>query len=349
MKRLPLTGLALTALVIALPGSAQTREEEIQAIEAVIQRAYIGGAFNDERDTQAMAEGFHESFTSQRFVHGEFRIQSLQPWRAELDAWKKNRSNWNNRTSAGITVLALEGNAAVARVEVSINQNPFIIDFMSLYKFEEGWKIVHLTSHFPPISYSTHRVSIETWERGVNERQPPDRVLDAVGLKPGMVVGEIGAGRGRYTVQLAARVGNKGKVLANDIDSASLAFLEERCRSEEIGNVETIRGEVNDPRFPGDSLDMAIMVWVYHMLDHPDGLLKSLRPSLKPGAPLVILDPHDSEIDAEFGIDRSQPDVRVPTIKERIERSAAAAGFELVRVETFLPKDYIFILRAKGK
>ncbi len=92
---------------------------------------------------------------------------------------------------------------------------------------------------------------------------------------------------------------------------------------------------------------MAIMVWVYHMLDKPDGLLKNLRPSMKPGATLVILDPPDEEIDEEFHIDRSSPDVKVPKIQERIEKSAATAGFELVRVETFLPKDVIFILRLK--
>ncbi|MDH4272646.1 MAG: hypothetical protein OEW18_11810, partial [Candidatus Aminicenantes bacterium] len=60
-----------------------------------------------------------------------------------------------------------------------------------------------------------------------------------------------------------------------------------------------------------------------------------------------ILDPPDKEIDEEFHIDRSKPDVTAPTIRERVERSAAAAGFELVRVETFLPKDLIFILRPK--
>jgi len=57
--------------------------------------------------------------------------------------------------------------------------------------------------------------------------------------------------------------------------------------------------------------------------------------------------PPDKEIDEEFHIDRSNPNVKTPTIQERIERSAAAAGFELVRVETFLPKDLIFILRPK--
>ena len=188
----------------------------------------------------------------------------------------------------------------------------------------------------------------ESRELSAIERQPPDKVMDAIGVKPGMVIGEIGAGRGRYTVYLARRVGETGKILANDISERSLAYLKDRCQRLGFGNVETILGEEEDPLFPDNSLDMAIMVWVYHMLDKPDGLLKNLRPSLKPGATLVILDPPDKEIDEEFHVDRSDPNVKIPKIRERVEKSAAAAGFELVKVETFLPEDIIFILRAKG-
>ncbi len=187
----------------------------------------------------------------------------------------------------------------------------------------------------------------ESREMSATLRQPPDQVMDAIGVKPGMVIGEIGAGRGRYTVYLARRVGEGGKILANDINERSLTYLKERCDRIGFENVKTILGEEEDPLFPDNSLDMAIMVWVYHMLDKPDGLLRNLLPSLKPGATLVILDPPDNEIDEEFSVDRSDPNVKVPTIRERIERSAAASGFELVQVETFLPKDLIFILRAK--
>ncbi len=188
----------------------------------------------------------------------------------------------------------------------------------------------------------------ESREISAIRRQPPDQVMDAIGVKPGMVIGEIGAGRGRYTVYLARRVGERGRVLANDINRRALSYLENRCDRLGFANVETILGEVDDPLFPDNALDMAIMVWVFHHLDKPDELFKNLRPSLKPGATLVILDPPQTEIDGEFRIDRSDRDVKVPTNRDKIERSAAAAGFELVRVETFLPRDVIFILRAKG-
>lgn len=185
----------------------------------------------------------------------------------------------------------------------------------------------------------------EPWEASINERQPPAKVMQAIGVKPGLIIGEIGAGRGRYTVFLAKETGPSGKVYANDIDEVSLAYLRGRCRRLGITNIETIVGLMDDPLLPEKSLDMAIMVLVYHMLESPDKLLENIKKSLKPGATLVIIDPVDKEIDREFGIDRSKPDARIPTIRERIDKSARSSGYEVVRVDTILPRDYIFILR----
>ncbi len=184
----------------------------------------------------------------------------------------------------------------------------------------------------------------EPWEKGLNQRQPPEIVFNAIGIKSGMTIGEIGVGRGRYTVLLANKVGQTGKVYANDIDESSLAYLRGRCRRLNLTNVETIVGEMDNPLFTNNSLDMAIMVLVYHMIENPDNLLKNLKKSLKPGSKLVILDPRDEEIDREFGIDRSKSDSKIPTINERIQKSANVAGYKLVKIDTILPHDYIFIL-----
>jgi len=198
-------------------------------------------------------------------------------------------------------------------------------------------------------NYEVQSRRIEEWEKKINEeRQPPEKVMDAIGVKPGMIIGEVGAGRGRYTVHLARRVGNEGKILANDIDENALSYLRERCRRNNIQNIETILGKVDDPLFPEQSLDMVIMVWVYHMLEQPVPLLKNLRSSLKPGATVVILDPPDEEIDEEIKEIKGKIDPDRPTIKERIEKGGAEAGFELVRIENFLPKDTIYILKVKA-
>jgi len=184
------------------------------------------------------------------------------------------------------------------------------------------------------------RTSGQTYlEQQTNERQPPDKVLPAIGVKPGMVIGEVGAGRGRYTVHLARAVGDGGKIYANDINQESLEYLRRRCRDEGIRNVETILGEVDDPLFPKGALDLAFMVLTYHHLAKPVELLKNLIPCLKPGATIAVIDP-DPERDADRG-------GRESTSVEKMRREASLAGFEVIRIETFLEKDNIFILRVK--
>ena len=181
--------------------------------------------------------------------------------------------------------------------------------------------------------------TVDSRERATNERQPPGKVMDAIGLKPGMVVGEVGAGRGRYTVHLAVRVGPTGRIYANDINEAALAVLRDRCLGDKLANVETILGCVDDPLFPKAALDMVFMVLTYHHLAKPVDLLKNLIPSLKPGATVVVIDPDSVK-------DPGQPNSEY-TSREKIEREAAAAGFEVAKVETFLQRDNLFILKVK--
>lgn len=185
----------------------------------------------------------------------------------------------------------------------------------------------------------------EVWEQGYLQRQPPDKIMALLGIKPGMTIGEVGAGRGRMTVYFAREVSPAGKIYANDIDELSLSYLRGRCRRLGFTNVEIITGKTDDPLLPEKSLDMAIMVLVYHMIDKPDELLENIKKSLKPGATLVIIDPVDAEIDREFGIDRSKSDVKTLTIRERVANSARNAGYQVVKVDTTLPDDIIFTLR----
>jgi ubiquinone/menaquinone biosynthesis C-methylase UbiE len=199
------------------------------------------------------------------------------------------------------------------------------------------------------VSLAFQRPFEETREKWANDRMPPEQVMDAIGIKSGMVIGELGAGRGRYTVHMANRVGKQGKIIANDINEQALAYLRERCQRHNIQNIETLLGKIDDPLFPENSLDMVVMVWVFHMLEQPLPIMKNLRPSLKPGATVVILDPPDEEIDEEIKAMKGKLDPNRPTIKERIEQGAAAGGFELVKILTFLPKDSIYILKVKEK
>ncbi len=190
-------------------------------------------------------------------------------------------------------------------------------------------------------SYAFSQTGIEErGERYTNERQPPDKIMAAIGIKAGMVIGEVGAGQGRFTVHLARKVGESGKIYANDIDESSLAHLKDRCKRIGLNNVDIIHGQVEDPLFPKDSLDMVFMILTYHHLAKPVALLKNIIPSLKPGATVVVVDPDPEKDKDRWG--------RESTSEEKMRKEAGEAGFELVRIETFLERDNIFILRVKA-
>jgi len=111
----------------------------------------------------------------------------------------------------------------------------------------------------------------DAWEARHNRMQPPDKVMDAIGVKGGMVVGEVGAGRGRYAVHMARRVGPSGKVYANDIDRNALRYLEHRCERDDIPNIITVLGDVTDPKLPEGELDLVYIINTYHHLDDKIG------------------------------------------------------------------------------
>jgi SAM-dependent methyltransferase len=176
----------------------------------------------------------------------------------------------------------------------------------------------------------------EPRERRANDVLPPDLVLDILGIRPGLVVGEVGAGRGRVTVHIAARVGDTGKVFANDIDASTVDYLKERCRRQGLTNVEAMLSLPEDARFPPNSLDLALMVWVYHHVDRPVPLLRSLLPSLKPWGLVALVEPKP---------ERTEPSGKALT-RESVGEEARAAGFSLEAViEDRFRDDNLFVLR----
>jgi ubiquinone/menaquinone biosynthesis C-methylase UbiE len=176
-------------------------------------------------------------------------------------------------------------------------------------------------------------------ERRSNQDVPPGLIMDLVGVKAGMIIGEVGAGRGRITVHLADRVGEKGKIYANDIDSSSLDYLRSRVRRLEISNVEVIQGTVEDALLPAGRLDMALMVLVYHHLDEPVSLLKNLLPSLKPGGLVAMVEPNTAHTE------RGRRDLT----REQVAKEAKEAGYRLESmIEGKMTWCNVFILRPEA-
>ncbi len=183
----------------------------------------------------------------------------------------------------------------------------------------------------------TRKIRVEPWEAAINERQPIPKVLQAMGIGAGQVIGEVGAGTGRVTVWLADAVGPAGLVYANDINAAALAGLRKRCERENLANVKTVLGTVEDPRLPAGSLDIAFMTNTYHHLAKPVELVRNLRAALKPGGRLVIV-----ERDAER---TGHPDEA--TRVEDFIAQMNQAGFEVVSVDKSMREDNIYVARPK--
>ncbi len=118
----------------------------------------------------------------------------------------------------------------------------------------------------------------------------PRQLVRLLGIKSGMTVGDIGAGSGYDVMRLSPLVGPSGRIIAEDIVPEYLQALRDRVRQHGLRNVVISRGEPHDPRLPADSLDVAILVHMYHEIAQPYGLLYNLVPALKSGARVGIVD-----------------------------------------------------------
>ena len=172
------------------------------------------------------------------------------------------------------------------------------------------------------------------WEEYQTSLQPPEIVIEAIELGKGMVVGEIGAGRGRYSVILANYVGERGHIFANDIDKESLEYRDFRCKRDGIDNITSIMGKENDPLLPDNELDMIFIVNAYHHISHPVDVLKNAWPALKSAGTLVIIE----GVPGQYGGHSSHT-----TPKDRLISQTEKAGFRFDRVAAELKRDNIYI------
>jgi len=148
-------------------------------------------------------------------------------------------------------------------------------------------------SAFPAPSRPVARIVNDTWhdEQSRDKVGEAERVMNLLGVKPGLTVADIGAGSGYYTVRLAKRVGPEGHVYAEDVVPEYLERLAQRVRSEGLtGTVTLVRGDPHDPQLPAGSVDIALLVHMYHEVQQPYGLLWNLRPALRTGAQVAVVD-----------------------------------------------------------
>ena len=164
-------------------------------------------------------------------------------------------------------------------------------------------------------------------------REKEQRIGDifaAMGLRPGTVVADIGAGQGFFTVRLAQAVAPEGRVLAVDISASVLRALQSRVEQEGLTNVEVIEGTAADPRLSEGVLDAALIVNAYHEMTEHQAMLEHIRRALKPGGRLVIIEPiSKGRRDATREEQARQHEIA----PEFVQQDARGAGYEVASVE----------------
>jgi ubiquinone/menaquinone biosynthesis C-methylase UbiE len=173
-----------------------------------------------------------------------------------------------------------------------------------------------------------------------DEEEAPDIALNVLKIPEGASVADIGAGSGFITERLAARVGPTGRVFANDLQPQMLQILGRRLAQRNITNVTLVQGTIDDPKLDPASVDLEIMVDVYHELSQPQAMLRRLRAALKPGGRLVLLEyrKEDPTIPIKF-----EHKMSIAEAKMELE----AEGFTLAKVDEALPRQHILIFTPK--
>jgi ubiquinone/menaquinone biosynthesis C-methylase UbiE len=172
------------------------------------------------------------------------------------------------------------------------------------------------------------------------DEEHPEAVIDAMGLRGGEVVADLGAGSGYFTFRLAAKVGKTGKVLAVEIQDEMLETLRRRATALGVTNVEEVKGSETDPKLPASGVNMVLMVDVYHELAYPFEVMTKVRQALKPSGRVVF-------------VEYRKEDPRVPIKEvhkmsvEQLAKEMKVVGLAHVRTVETLPSQHIVIFEKR--
>jgi len=164
----------------------------------------------------------------------------------------------------------------------------------------------------------------------------PDLALRLLRIRKGATVADIGAGSGYMTIRLARIVGPTGKVYASDIQAGMLALIQQNVARAKLDNVAPVLGAIDDPKLPADSIDLAIMVDVYHEFSEPQKMLQRIREALRPDGRLVLLEYRAEDPAVPILADHKMTKAQV---KQEVEHE----GFRQSRVYDDLPWQHLFV------
>ncbi len=167
------------------------------------------------------------------------------------------------------------------------------------------------------------------------QEEMPDEVVVNMNLRPDEVVADVGAGSGYFSFRIARQV-PQGKVMAIDIQPEMLQLIDERASREEVGNIELVLGQVDDPNLPPNSIDAALMVDAYHEFSHPFEMIDGLYRALRPGGRIFLLEYRGE--DASVPIRPLHKMTEVQAVREM-----SVFGLEWTDTLDFLPWQHMMI------
>jgi len=177
---------------------------------------------------------------------------------------------------------------------------------------------------------------LERSERETEER--PQQVIDALDIEPGQTIADLGAGSGYYSFRIAPLLGERGMVLAIDVEPRMLKIVSERAHRDGVKNITTVLGTPSDPNLEPNSVDLLFMVDVYHELAFPFEVMTKVREALKPGGRVALI-----EYRAE------DPAVMIKPVHKMSERQIikelTAAGFRHQKTVRTLPLQHLVLFQ----
>ena len=225
-----------------------------------------------------------------------------------------------------VTLLTFALHAAETRYETRTAHDP-----NGIGKFYMGREIAHVMGH----------QAADWLER--TEREKEERtsfLIDALKVRPGDVIADIGAGTGYHTRRLAPKVVPGGRIYAVDIQPEMLVLLTNTMAQLKITNVVPVLGTIDNPKLPANSVDLALMVDVYHEFSHPYEMVEAICRSLKPGGRVVLV-----EFRAE------DPDVPIKAVHKmseaQVKKEMAVHPLEWVETINVLPWQHIIVFKKK--
>jgi ubiquinone/menaquinone biosynthesis C-methylase UbiE len=168
------------------------------------------------------------------------------------------------------------------------------------------------------------------------QEEHTDLAVRLLRLQRGTTVADIGAGSGYFTVRMARAVGPDGKVFATDMQPGMLELLGKAVAAAKLTNVVPVLGAADNPRLPAGSIDLALMVDVYHELSQPQTVLRHIRDALKPDGRLVLI-----EYRAEDPAVPIRPEHKMTKAQVRLE--VEPEGFRQASVHDDLPRQHLIV------